>query len=129
MRLAQWLRRVTGRHQWHPLEVRRDSRTELSLEYLTFKDLTTSNDELLEIITDIERKLTGDLPFGMTYIRARVVAAATHAYRMIACLDQLSVRRTRNSTWSSGRCRSRSRRRSSVRGRPSPIRRGWCTPL
>ena len=93
MRLAQWLRRVTGRHHWHPLEVRRDSRTALSLEYLTFKDLTTSNDELLEIITDIERKLDGDLPFGMTYIRARVVAAATHAYRMITCLDQLSVRR------------------------------------
>lgn len=93
MGMTRWVRRWMGRSRWHPAEARQDSRAALSLEYLTFKDLTTSNDELLEIIADIERRLAGDLPFGMAYIQSRTVSAATHAYRMIICLDQLSSRR------------------------------------
>ena len=93
MGMTRWLHRLLGRDRWHPVEVRQDSRAALSLEYLTFKDLTTSNDELLEIIADIERRLAGGVPFGMAYIQNRTVAAATHAYRMIICLDRLSSRR------------------------------------
>jgi pyruvate,water dikinase len=65
----------------------------LKLSYLAFKDLISANDELLEIIADIETRLDSNNPFGMTYIRYRAVACATHAYRMIMCLDKLSSRR------------------------------------
>jgi pyruvate,water dikinase len=91
--MERWIRKVLGRDRWRPVEVRQGSRATLSLEYLTFKDLTTSNDELLEIITDIGCRLAGTSPFGMAYIQNRTVAAATHAYRMIVCLDKLSLRR------------------------------------
>ncbi|MCX6543305.1 MAG: PEP-utilizing enzyme [Acidobacteria bacterium] len=84
---------MSGRDRWRPVEVRKDSRASLSLDYLTFKDLTTSNDELLETIADIECKLEGDTAFGMAYLRNRTVVCATHTYRMIICLDKLSSRR------------------------------------
>jgi len=93
MGITRWLSRLLGRDHWHPVEARRDSRVALSLEYLTFKDLTTSNDELLEIVADIEHKLAGTRPFGMAYVQNRTVAVATHAFRMIVCLDKLSSRR------------------------------------
>jgi len=93
MGMPRWVNRLLGRDRWRPVEARRDSRAALSLEYLTFKDLTTSNDELLEIIADIENRLAGAAPFGMAYIQNRAVAAATHVFRMIVCLDKLSSRR------------------------------------
>jgi len=93
MGAGRWMRRLFGRDRWRPVEVTKDSRTSLSLDYLTFKDLTTSNDELLEIIADIERKLEGGTAFGMAYLRNRTVGCATHTYRMIICLDKLSSRR------------------------------------
>jgi len=89
----RWTHRLFGREWWRPVEIRKDSRASLSLDYLTFKELTTSNDELLEIIADIERKLEGGTPFGMAYLRHRTVGCATHTYRMIICLDKLSSRR------------------------------------
>jgi pyruvate,water dikinase len=89
----RWMRRLFGRDRWRPVDVQPDSRTSLALDYLTFKDLTTSNDELLEIIADIEHRLTGNAPFGMAHIQNRAVAAATRVFRMIVCLDKLSSRR------------------------------------
>lgn len=89
----RWVHRLFGRDRWRQVEVPKDSRASLSLDYLTFKDLTTSNDELLEIIADIERKLEGATQFGMAYLRNRTVGCATHTYRMIICLDKLSSRR------------------------------------
>lgn len=79
--------------RWRPVEAHRDTRAHLTLNYLTFKDLITSNDEVLEIISDLEQKLEGTTYFGMTYIRFRCVTAATHTYRMIANLNKLSGRR------------------------------------
>ncbi|MEW5763610.1 MAG: PEP/pyruvate-binding domain-containing protein [Acidobacteriota bacterium] len=79
--------------RWRPIEAHRDTRAHLTLNYLTFKDLITSNDEVLEIISDLEEKLQGETYFGMTYIRFRCVTAATHTYRMIANLNKLSGRR------------------------------------
>lgn len=93
MGLTTILRKALGRGQWRPLVAERDMQASLRLSYLAFKDLITSNDELLEIITDIEHKLDTGAPFGMTYVRFRAVACATHAYRMVLCLDKLAARR------------------------------------
>jgi pyruvate,water dikinase len=89
----RWMRKLFGRDRWRPVDVQPDSRTSLALDYLTFKDLTTSNDELLEIIADIEHRLAGNAPFGIAHIQNRAVAAATRVFRMIVCLDRLSSRR------------------------------------
>jgi pyruvate,water dikinase len=93
MRLLRTLRKLAAGGGWRPLEARRDARAALHLQYLTFKDLIASNDEILEIIADVDRKLAGDELFGMAYVRSRFVTAATHAYRMIANLNSLSGRR------------------------------------
>ncbi|MEW5984712.1 MAG: PEP/pyruvate-binding domain-containing protein [Acidobacteriota bacterium] len=93
MGLTTLVRKLFGRDQWRPLIAQRDTKAALRLSYLAFKDLITSNDELLEIVADIEQKLETGSPFGMTYVRFRAVACATHTYRMILCLDKLSARR------------------------------------
>ena len=93
MNLRRFFRRLLGRDRWKPLEARPDARAALHLQYLTFKDLITSNDEILEVIADMEKKLEGRTTFGMTFVRSRSVTAASHAYRMIQNLNALSHRR------------------------------------
>lgn len=93
MGLLRGLRKVASGRAWRPLEVRKDARASLHLQYLTFKDLIASNDEILEIIADVDKKLGGDELFGMAFVRSRFVTAATHAYRMIQNLNSLSGRR------------------------------------
>ena len=93
MKARRFLRRLFGRERWKPLEARPDARAALHLQYLTFKDLITSNDEILEVIADMESKLQGGTTFGMAFVRSRAVTAASHAYRMIQNLNSLSRRR------------------------------------
>ncbi len=93
MGVRRFVRKLLGRGQWRPLVARRDTKAALRLSYLAFKELITSNDELLEQIASIEQTLEGRTPFGMAYIRFRAVTCATHTYRMILCLDKLSSRR------------------------------------
>ena len=58
--------------------------------YACFKDLLDSNSQLLNIIADLEEKLTGRHVFGMSYVRSQAARAAFHAFRMIKSLDVLS---------------------------------------
>ncbi len=91
--MTRLLRKLFGLDQWRPVVARQDRRAALSLQYRLFKELITSNDEILELIADVEQKLQGDGLFGMTYVRSRCVNAATHAYRMIQTINKLSYRR------------------------------------
>ena len=93
MNMRRFFRRILGRDRWKPLEARPDAQAALHLQYLTFKELITSNDEILEVIADMEKKLEGRTPFGMAFVRSRSVTAASHAYRMIQNLNALSHRR------------------------------------
>ncbi len=92
MRIRSAIRRLLGRRRWRPVVVRPDTRAALTLSYLAFKDLITSNDEFLELVADIEQKLEGRARFDTTYVRFRAVACATHVCRMVMCLDRLSSR-------------------------------------
>ena len=85
--------RLFGGQRWRPVVVRPDTTAALTLSYLAFKDLITSNDEFLELVADIEQKLEGHTAFDTTYVRFRAVACATHVCRMVMCLDTLSSRR------------------------------------
>lgn len=62
-------------------------------KYGLFKELLTSNTQLLEIITDMEEKLRGHQLFGMSYIRSNATRAVFHAFRMVKALDVLSGHR------------------------------------
>ena len=93
MRLKRIIGRFFGLGRWRPVEARLDPQAALHLRYLNFKELTTSNDEILEVVADLEQRLSSDSLFGMGYVRSRSVTAATHAYRMIQNLNAISNRR------------------------------------
>jgi len=62
-------------------------------KYGLFKELLTSNTQVLDIITDIEEKLEGHQLFGMSYVRSNTSRAVFHAFRMVKSLDVLSGHR------------------------------------
>ena len=93
MRIQRFLRRLFGPNRWVPLAARPDAKAALYLQYLAFKDLISSNDEILQVIADMEQVLDGTTTFGMAFIRSRCVTAASHTYRMIQTLNTLSDRR------------------------------------
>jgi pyruvate,water dikinase len=80
-------RKFTGRRG-------RPSRDDLAaafrFRYACFKDLLDSNAQLLNLIADVEEKLSGRHVFGMSYVRSQAARAAFHAFRMIKSLDVLS---------------------------------------
>ena len=59
-------------------------------KYSMFKELLTSNSEVLNIISDMEEKLQGRQIFGMSYIRANSTRAVFHSNRMVKSLNSLS---------------------------------------
>jgi len=59
-------------------------------KYGLFKELLTSNTQLLDTITDLEQKLEGHQLFGMSYVRSSATRAVFHAFRMVKSLDVLS---------------------------------------
>ena len=62
-------------------------------KYGLFKELLTSNTQLLDLITDMEEKLQGHQLFGMSYVRSNATRAVFHAFRMVKSLDVLSGHR------------------------------------
>jgi len=59
-------------------------------KYSCFKDLLASNEDNLNIITDIEQKLRGQQIFGMAYVRTVSARTVFHTIRMIKSLNALS---------------------------------------
>lgn len=70
--------------------VRGDIKAGFKLRYTYFKELISSNDEVLGIISDLEEKLGGHHVFGMAYIRSAATRSAFHAFRMVKNLDIIS---------------------------------------
>jgi pyruvate,water dikinase len=62
-------------------------------KYTCFKDLLASNEDNLNIITDIEQKLQGQQIFGMAYVRTISARTVFHTLRMIKSLNALSGNR------------------------------------
>jgi pyruvate,water dikinase len=62
-------------------------------KYSCFKDLLASNEDNLNIITDIEQKLLGQQIFGMAYVRTVCARTVFHTLRMIKSLNALSGNR------------------------------------
>ena len=62
-------------------------------KYGLFKELLTSNTQVLNIISEMEEKLQGHQLFGMSYVRSSASRAVFHAFRMVKSLDVLSGHR------------------------------------
>jgi pyruvate,water dikinase len=62
-------------------------------KYSCFKDLLASNEDNLNVITDIEQKLLGQQIFGMAYVRTVCARTVFHTLRMIKSLNALSGNR------------------------------------
>jgi pyruvate,water dikinase len=73
----------------HP-KSREDLKASFNLKYTYFKEVLTSNNEVLEIITDIERKLLSHEVFGMSYVRSKATQAVFQTSRMVKNLNILS---------------------------------------
>jgi pyruvate,water dikinase len=63
------------------------------VKYGQFKALLESNSELLQLITDLEQKLSGGTVFGMAYVRSQSSRIVFHAVRMVNNFDGLSASR------------------------------------
>jgi len=62
-------------------------------KYACFKDLLASNTELLNIITDFEKKLRGRDVFGMSYVHTQAARAVFHTRQMVGSIHELSGHR------------------------------------
>ncbi|MDD4951947.1 MAG: PEP/pyruvate-binding domain-containing protein, partial [Desulfovibrionaceae bacterium] len=63
------------------------------IKYSNFKEVLDSNSELLQLITEMEEKLRGDVVFGLSFVRSQSSRLVFHAERMVRGYDQLSGRR------------------------------------
>ncbi|MGD9972214.1 MAG: PEP/pyruvate-binding domain-containing protein [Desulfatirhabdiaceae bacterium] len=59
-------------------------------KYVHFKILLDSNSQLLNIISDIEEKLRGVTPFGLTYVRSQSVRILFYTGRMIRSFEGMT---------------------------------------
>jgi pyruvate,water dikinase len=65
-------------------------RLEFQSRYHQFKLLLNANNQALEIMTELENALDGNVPFGMKFIRSRTMGAFTRVYQMVNHLYALA---------------------------------------
>lgn len=61
--------------------------------YLNFKSLLSTNDQVLEIITELEQALRSGQPFGMTLVRSRCTALSVNLFKIIQNLNAITSNR------------------------------------
>ena len=58
--------------------------------YLNFKTLLSTNNKVLELITEMEQTFSGSRTFGMSFIRANCTAISVNIYKIISCLNKIA---------------------------------------
>ena len=65
-------------------------RRAFKLRYMQFRRLLNANDKALKTMSEMETVLSGDKPFGMSFIRSRCALLFVNVYQIIQHLDALS---------------------------------------
>ena len=65
-------------------------RLEFQSRYHQFKLLLNANNQALEIMTELEQAMTGNVPFGMKFIRSRTMGVYTRVYQIVKHLHALA---------------------------------------
>jgi pyruvate, water dikinase len=65
-------------------------RRAFKLRYMQFRRLLNANDKALKTMAEMETVLSGDRPFGMSFIRSRCALLLVNVYQIIQHLDTLS---------------------------------------
>lgn len=65
-------------------------RLEFQSRYHQFKLLLNANSQALEIMTELENALEGNVPFGMKFIRSRTLGVFTRVYQIVKHLQALA---------------------------------------
>ncbi len=58
--------------------------------YKIFKSILTYNNQALQIMSELERALSENIPISLNYIRSRCISLVTTIYKMIESLNILS---------------------------------------
>jgi pyruvate,water dikinase len=88
--ILQYVQRIYRRKSQDRSAARGQVLTAVEFKYASFKDLLSSNTELLNIITDFEEKLRGQEFFSMSSVRSQATRAVFHTLKMAKSLDDLS---------------------------------------
>ncbi len=88
--MIKYFQKLFRRSRKRPPSLRADLKAKFKLKYVYFRELISSNDEILVIVADLKKKLAGHDVFGMSYIRSTATRAAFHAFRMVKNLNIIS---------------------------------------
>ena len=91
--IGDLFRRVTGRGPVRSETDVEQLRIAFKARYQSFRRLLEANRNVLRIMAELEQKLRGAEPFGMTYVRARCTRVATQVWQMVRHLDELAPQR------------------------------------
>jgi pyruvate, water dikinase len=91
-RLTQFLRSIfqRGRAGEETYASVQELRAAFTSRYHNFKLLLTANNKALEIMSEFEKALEGNQPFGMSFVRSSSTAVSVNVFRIIKHLDALA---------------------------------------
>jgi pyruvate, water dikinase len=91
-KITSFLRRILsgGRREGLSTDTIEELRASFAARYHSFKLLITANNKALEIMSDMERMLQGNQPFGLSFVRASCTAVSVNVFRMIKHMDELA---------------------------------------
>jgi pyruvate,water dikinase len=91
-KLTQFLRTIfCGRREGQDSYANvQELRAAFASRYHNFKLLLTANNKALEIMSDLEKALEGNQPFGMSFVRSACTAVSVTVFRIIKHLDALA---------------------------------------
>lgn len=93
-RLAGFLPRRNRSSSPTPHDIN-ELRLTFQVRYQAFRRLIEANNRALAIMTDMEEKLRGTRPFGMSYLRAACTGVTTQVYAMVQNLNTLTQNKYR----------------------------------
>lgn len=88
--LRRLYRRLIGGQKDAPQAAAETLRIEFKTRYHAFKRLLAANQKALDIMADIQLRLSDGRPFGMSFVRKSATSVSVNVLKMIDHLDQLA---------------------------------------